>query len=548
MNTRNLAAVLALSAPALFAHEAAPTSPADQVWQPSPYEETLAWAPSPLPDRIVLTWSGDPATTQAVTWRTDPTVLRGIAELALATDNGRDLQPTPLTARTEAFTSNLGEAHYHSVEFAGLRPDTLYAYRVGDGLNWSEWFQFRTASREAKPFTFVYFGDAQNDIKTHWSRVFRESFRDAPRAAFTLHAGDLINNANNDAQWGEWFGAPAWVNATVPVIATPGNHEQGRVGQGPESDRLWTTKDGRDLAVTITLEPLQDADGKKSGTRVSARAPDGGDAAVSLGADGLITAVDAGFTRLTGYTFAELKGAQPDKPPLRDRIAQPGARQLSSHWRPEFTFPVQDPPAGLEETCYYLDYQGARIISLNSNEQQEAQVAWLRRVLSDNPQRWTIITFHHPIFSPAKNRDNAELRSLWKPVLDEFKVDLVLTGHDHTYARSGDVSTKVGMNNLPAGYSQAYDPAIGTVYVVSVSGPKMYDLSDDIFAVRTAEDTQLYQIITVAPAGLHYEARTATGRLYDSFDLTKRDGQPNQLTELLPPERRRRDKEKLMTP
>ena len=26
-------------------------------------------------------------------------------------------------------------------------------------------------------------------------------------------------------QWGEWHQGPDWVNGTIPVIATPGNHE-----------------------------------------------------------------------------------------------------------------------------------------------------------------------------------------------------------------------------------------------------------------------------------------------------------------------------------
>ncbi|MBL9204046.1 MAG: hypothetical protein JNN01_03130, partial [Opitutaceae bacterium] len=98
---------------------------------------------------------------------------------------------------------------------------------------------------------------------------------------------------------------------------------------------------------------------------------------------------------------------------------------------------------------------------------------------------------------------------------------------------------QVGTQNVPVGYNQAYDPAIGTVYVVSVSGPKMYDLTNDAWAVRTAEDTQLFQIITVDGPELRYLARTATNRLYDQFTLIKRPGQPNQLVEALPPERRR---------
>ena len=508
-------------------------------WKPTLYAEKAAHAPRPLPDRVVLTWNGDPATTQAVTWRTDTSIVRSLAEICVAGDNGRDLKGSTVPARTERFSSDLGEAAYHSVTFTGLTPDTLYAYRVGDGVNWSEWFHFRTASRELRPFTFVYFGDAQNDLKTHWSRVFRESFRDAPRAAFTLHAGDLINRANRDAEWGEWFGAPAWVNATIPVIATPGNHEYFADGTGPEAERTWTTKDGRTLDVTVELKAEKDAAGKTTLQRLQARTADGKTGVITLGADGLVTTVDAGFTALTGYVTADLAGQQPDKRPLRDRIANPGTRMVSKHWRPQFAFPQQSPPAGLEETCYFIDYQGTRIISLDSNRSQQEQVPWLRRVLENNPQRWTIVTQHHPIFSPANNRDNPELRAAWKPIFDEFKVDLVLTGHDHTYARSGDVAGRGGSKNMPSGYNQAYDPAIGTVYVVSVSGPKMYNVSTDGFAVRTAEDTQLYQIIKVGPDELHYEARTATGRLYDAFTLKKQTGAANALIESLPPQRRR---------
>jgi 3',5'-cyclic AMP phosphodiesterase CpdA len=213
---------------------------------------------------------------------------------------------------------------------------------------------------------------------------------------------------------------------------------------------------------------------------------------------------------------------------------------LSVQWRPQFTLPEHG-PAELAETCYWFDYQGTRIISLDSNRLQEAQVPWLRAVLENNPPRWTVLTFHHPIFSPANGRDNPKLRALWKPLIDEFKVDLVLTGHDHTYARSGDMAgrARVGAINAAKGYNQVYDPAIGTVYVVSVSGPKMYDLMSDAWAVRTAEDTQLFQIITVDGGELRYEARTATNRVYDAFTLRKREGRANELLETLPLETRR---------
>lgn len=523
--------IIVLCGPAMLsAHE---TDPHDG-WRPSPYAPALAHAPTPLPDRVVLTWRDDPATTQSVTWRTDTSVKRGVAEIALANANGRALQPERFEAQTERLKSDLNEAHYHTVTFGDLQPATLYTYRVGDGENWSEYFHFRTASRTPEPFSFIYFGDAQNEIKTHWSRVFREAFRDAPRAAFTLHAGDLINEDAWDAEWGEWHQAPAWVNGTIPVVATPGNHEYYRADQGPQHERLWKTREGGQVPVdVVNLSETTDVDGRVLIT-AQVEGPADQMASLVIDDDDAIIAVDAGVEAITGFAADELIGTDFDDPPLDDQRRDRGVPRVSGHWRPQFDFPIQDVPAGLEETVYSIDYQGTRFISLDSNQQQEAQIPWLRGVLTDNPNRWTIVTFHHPIFSPAKDRDNPELRAMWKPLFDEFKVDLVLNGHDHTYARTGEMGDAVDHENIPSGYQQAYDPKIGTVYVVSVSGPKMYRITKGDYARRTAENTQLYQIIDVGDQELRYKAYQATGELYDAFTLKKRDGRPNLLIEDLP--------------
>src|SRR5687768_2747677 len=186
--------------------------------------------PTPLPERVILTWSGDPTNSIDVTWRTDTTTGEPSAEYARADDLKGNLRDgVPHSQRTagskQTFSSDLGECHINSVCIEGLEPATMYAYRVGDGQHWSEWFQFRTASTSDDPFTFVYFGDAQNNIRSLWSRVIREANQYAPRASFMLHAGDLINTADSDAEWGEWFGAGGWLNGMIPTVATPGNHE-----------------------------------------------------------------------------------------------------------------------------------------------------------------------------------------------------------------------------------------------------------------------------------------------------------------------------------
>lgn len=409
-------------------------------------EPAEAARPSVLPDRIVLTWADDPATTLAVTWRTSTDVPRGLAEITEA-----DAGPNPeaksrqLVAVTESLTTDLNTAHFHTAKFDGLSAKTNYAYRVGDGVNWSEWFHFTTASSESEPFSFIYFGDAQNDVRSKWSRVIREAYRDAPKAKFMIHAGDLINRAESDAEWHEWFGAGAWINAMVPSIPVPGNHE--------------------------------------------------------------MTKSDSG-------------------------------QRVSHHWRPQFALPEHG-PAGTEETCFTLVYQGVRVIGMNSNEKIGEQAEWLDRILTGNEEKWVICTFHHPMFSTGKDRDNSALRAVWKPILDKHRVDLVLQGHDHTYGRTGLDTPKANAN--PATGGNKADMFTGTVYVVSVSGPKMYNLQPHPFMLRQAENTQLYQIIHIDGDRLHFEAYTAVGELYDAFTLTKQPGAVNAISEEVPdtPERLR---------
>ncbi|MCH7761909.1 metallophosphoesterase family protein [candidate division TA06 bacterium] len=399
------------------------------VWADSRREAALNPLPSAIPDRIVLTWRDNPVTSQAVTWRTDSTVKQAFAEIAPA-DPSPDFtkKAQRFQAKTTLMQTESGRAVYHSVNFENLHPNMLYAYRVGSSENWSEWFHFRTASDQPGPFSFIYFGDAQNNVLSLWSRAIRSAYSDAPKARFMIHAGDLVDHANRDREWGEWFQAGGWIHSMVPCIPIPGNHEYAR--------------------------------------------------------------------------------------------DENGVYRLSHYWRPQFTLPEHG-VEGLEETVYYIDYQGVRIIGLNSNERLEEQAVWLDKALQNNSIRWTVVTFHHPVFSSAKGRDNKRLRELWKPILDKYRVDIVLQGHDHTYARGRNLSLGVSVQ----------DPKSGTVYVVSISGPKMYKLTPNRWMDRAAENTQLFQVISVTQDTLHYQAITVTGELYDAFDLIKQEGAANLLVE-----------------
>jgi len=196
--------------------------------------------PSKDPDRVILTFHGDPATQRAVTWRTDTTIAQAFAQIAEATVNSKFVENAiTMKATSESFDLGLykGNAslivHYHSVTFEGLKPDKLYTYRVGDDKeHWSEWIQFRTAKTNYAPTQFVYFGDAQNDVLAHWSRVIRMAYQTAPDASFAIHAGDLINNAHRDREWAEWYKAGGFIHRQWTAIPVVGNHEFWSVAKG----------------------------------------------------------------------------------------------------------------------------------------------------------------------------------------------------------------------------------------------------------------------------------------------------------------------------
>jgi hypothetical protein len=64
----------------------------------------------------------------------------------------------------------------------------------------------------------------------------------------------------------------------------------------------------------------------------------------------------------------------------------------------------------------------------------------------------------------------------------------------------------------------------------------MYKLNAVRWMDRAAENTQLYQAIKVSQDTINYRAFTATGELYDAFDLIKQKGAANRLVERIPPD------------
>jgi 3',5'-cyclic AMP phosphodiesterase CpdA len=424
----------------------------------------------PAPGRIVSTFSGDPATTISVNWRTSADVTGVKAQIALALPDARfdqlardvaaDSETITLATYNRAGTSipvdhneGLPGASYHSVMFEGLEPDTLYAYRVeGADGNWSEWFQTRTAPLSG-PIRFVYLGDAQNGIDSHWPRVIRAAFQAAPDARFVLHAGDLVNRGSRDLEWAQWFRAGGFIHGMIPAIPVTGNHEYEQLG--------------------LTEEDRQ--------------------------------------------------------------------RMLSFMWRPQFRLPVEQTlsPA-LHETVYEVRYSAdLAVFVLNTNEaDMTEQARWLDERLTASDARWRVVSMHHPVFSSGRDRDNPQVRDLLLPILLRHNVDLVLQGHDHTYAR-GSVGGAEGQ--VPVSTPVTGEAGLATMFVNSVSGAKQYEFSidgwddyrqDGVELARRAENTQFFQVIEIDGEALRYAAYTADGEPYDVFEMHKADDGEKRLVPL----------------
>jgi hypothetical protein len=386
------------------------------------------------PERIILNLTVNPSNSMAVTWRTVGEVKKPQVRFAEASDwiefakNAKAIDATTEKIQLD----NKQNVYYYSAVMNELKPNKIYAYRVGGDLTWSEWNQFTTAENKNAPFKFVFFGDPQNDIKEHVSRVFREAFMKVPDAKFWLFSGDITSEPEDEQVEGLFY-ASGFIFRMIPSVMVPGNH-------------------------------------------------------------------DIAFKMENGIYVLNNKGKK-EKTKL-----------LPPTWRAQFTLP-ENGISGFQESSYYFDYQGVRIFMLNSNDRLEEQAAWMEKMLTDNPNKWVIASFHHPLYSAGGERDDKETRNAFLSVFDKYKVDLVLTGHDHAYARSYPLKNGVKVN----------DKEHGTVYVVSVSGPKMYEVNSeysDIMA-KTGGNVQLFQSISIDANRLLYNSYTPTGVLYDSFELVK---------------------------
>ena len=153
---------------------------------------------------------------------------------------------------------------------------------------------------------------------------------------------------------------------------------------------------------------------------------------------------------------------------------------------------------------YDRTIKGVRFIVLNSNDVSNEQTEWLRRTISKDQGRWTIVIVHKPPYDCGKYDGTSEVRDEWVPEFRE-RADMVLSGHDHNYQR--------------------FAPLEGVTYVITGGGgDSFYGLDDECTPEtppRLAGNDSLHHFVVVRASQTKLDVLTigADGSIIDRFAI-----------------------------
>lgn len=215
-----------------------------------------------------------------------------------------------------------------------------------------------------------------------------------------------------------------------------------------------------------------------------------------------------------------------------------------------FSLPRQGEAGGIAsgtEAYYSFDYGNIHFISLDSYETDRsvngAMMTWLADDLAANTQIWTMAFWHHPPYSKGSHDSDNEsqlidMRENALPILDNYGVDLVFSGHSHSYERSylidghyGDSSSFNANHQVDAGSGRsdgdgAYEKMdggvnMGAVYTVAGSSGKISGGDLDHPAMFTSLNQLGSVVLDVNGYEMTAKYLNSTGDITDHYTLRK---------------------------
>ena len=199
-------------------------------------------------------------------------------------------------------------------------------------------------------------------------------------------------------------------------------------------------------------------------------------------------------------------------------------RAYSSH----FYNPSNGPSISLNST-YYYKYNDCLFIMINtqfSSADYTTLANWVDETIENNPSKYVIVMMHRGCYGNHYYGGMDATNKAFRPVFDKHKVDLVMSGHDHTWARTAAYNNNLVQQN----------EVDGTVYwIVGTPGPKLYEPAegaDKQFAYSTTQKMELgcYSYVSVNEDGIQVTGITSNGSILDEYFIpAKRDSLGNDL-------------------
>ena len=189
-----------------------------------------------LPTFVKLNATQSPESSQSVSWMSSPRSSSDKAVIEYAEKAGYEANGEAAFRKAEGksrliemSSSAMLETNYavriNSVKATGLKADTEYVYRVGDGEKMSEVKSFSTTKKNAGVNFFVI-GDTQATDTTNTDQITKILGESGVKYDFGIQTGDAVDNGGNYTMWaniakvfsGDFLGEQ-------DIIQVLGNHE-----------------------------------------------------------------------------------------------------------------------------------------------------------------------------------------------------------------------------------------------------------------------------------------------------------------------------------
>lgn len=314
----------------------------------------------------------------------------------------------------------------YSCALKGLKPASLYKFRIVAGKRATSWQNLRTSGDGA--FQMLIFADSQCEHYEVWQHTADTASEIYPDAELVTVVGDLVDNGEADYQWRAWHLAAVNLLSERTFAPVMGNHECYGVD--------WFN-------------------------------------ALPTGYLNQFTLPNNGTKKFGGYFYSFDYGA--------------------AHF-------------------FILNTQFTELDFLKPGL-QSAQEYFFRRDAAQVNRPWKIVFMHKDIYDYAQDKFDNNIADKFLELFDELEIDLVFTGHLHTYRNRGKIYARK-------------KSARGTTYILcGRAGDQKYvepnSAIDDVTYKNLRGEPESFIALDVEASTIHLTARTVDGEILDDFTLTK---------------------------